>query len=103
MTKEEIAWLSAVGVSQDILDSIDQSFNIQASVGQGGKNNPEDVQAVQETLNRIANAGLDVNGTNDEKTVNAIKAFQKALGFKKPDALVEPGKRTAAALAKATP
>jgi hypothetical protein len=103
MTKEEIAWFSALGVSTDVLDALDQSFTIQASVGQGGTNNTEDVQAVQETLNRVADAGLDVNGTSDDKTIGAIKAFQKTLGFKKPDGLIEPGKRTAAALAKATP
>lgn len=103
MTKEEIAWFTALGVSPAVLDAVDQSFNIQASVGQGGKNNPDDVQAVQEALNRIANAGLDANGTSDENTIKAIRAFQKTLGFKKPDGLVEPGKRTAEALAKATP
>ncbi|MEO8427420.1 MAG: peptidoglycan-binding domain-containing protein [Verrucomicrobiota bacterium] len=74
-------------------------FEISASVGRRGKNNPEDVQAVQAALNRRAEAGLPVDGKCDDKTVKAIEEFQKLLGKFKPDGLIEPRRGTARALA----
>src|SRR6266567_1242785 len=69
-------------------------FEISATVGRGGKNKPEDVQAVQAQLNRRAGAGLVVDGKCGPKTIAAISAFQKTLGMRSPDGLIEPGKTT---------
>src|SRR6185369_11588942 len=71
-------------------------FEISAAVGQGGRNNPEDVEAVQVQLNLKAKAGLVVDGKCGPKTITAIKAYQKTLGMGNPDGLIEPGKTTAA-------
>src|SRR5438128_4037295 len=73
-------------------------LNISGSVGQGGKNKKEDVEAVQGALNLRAKAGLEVDGKCGSKTIQAIKDFQKKAGFAYPDGLVEPGKKTEAAL-----
>src|SRR4051794_26820795 len=48
-----------------------------ASVGRGGKNQPEDVLAVQQALNRRLDAGLSENGKGDGKTLAAIEDFQR--------------------------
>jgi hypothetical protein len=74
-----------------------------SSVGQGGKNNPEDVQAVQAALNKKMNAGLQVDGNCDNRTIAAIKAFEKALGKSRPDGLIHPGRGAARALASSAP
>ena len=78
-------------------------FSIGASVGQGGKNKPQDVQAVQVALNAKMKAGLTVDGKMGPKTIAAIKAFQQTLGKFKPDGLVEVGRGTARALASNAP
>jgi peptidoglycan hydrolase-like protein with peptidoglycan-binding domain len=79
-------------------------LSLSASVGRGGKNKAEDVQAVQAALNKRAGAGLTVDGKIGPKTIAAIIAFQKKIGLASPDGLVEPGKRTEAALnGKAAP
>jgi peptidoglycan hydrolase-like protein with peptidoglycan-binding domain len=74
-------------------------FSISASVGRGGKNKSEDVEAVQAALNQRAKAGLTVDGKCGPKTIAAIMAFQKQLGFASPDGLVDVGKQTATGLA----
>jgi peptidoglycan hydrolase-like protein with peptidoglycan-binding domain len=76
-------------------------FAISASVGRGGKNQPQDVQAVQAALNSRAKAGLVVDGKCGSKTIAAIMEFQGKLGHFKPDGLIEPGRGTARALAGA--
>ena len=73
-------------------------FDIGGSVGQGGKNDEDDVQQVQVALNRKG-AKLDVDGKIGSRTIQAIKAFQKKIGIVYPDGLVEVGKKTATALA----
>jgi peptidoglycan hydrolase-like protein with peptidoglycan-binding domain len=73
-------------------------LSLSASVGRGGKNKPEDVQAVQAALNKRAGAGLEVDGKVGPKTIAAIVAFQKKSGLPAADGLVEPGKGTEAAL-----
>jgi peptidoglycan hydrolase-like protein with peptidoglycan-binding domain len=73
-------------------------FEISGTVGRGGKNKLEDVQAVQTALNVRAKAGLTVDGKCGPKTIAAIQAFQKTIGYANPDGLVEPGKATARAL-----
>jgi len=74
-------------------------LSLGASVGRGGKNNPEDVTAVQTALNTRAKAGLPVNGKCDPATIKAIEEFQKLLGQPKPNGLIEPDRGTARALA----
>ena len=59
----------------------------------------EDVQAVQAALNRRMNAKLDVDGRCGTATINAIMAFQKAIGQSRPDGRVDPGRGTANKLA----
>ena len=73
-------------------------FEIGAAVGRGGKNLEEDVKAVQIALNRRADAGLKVDGRCGGDTVEAIVAFQRALGQSRPDGRVEPRRGTARAL-----
>ncbi|MGL4512209.1 MAG: peptidoglycan-binding domain-containing protein [Lacipirellulaceae bacterium] len=69
---------------------------ISASVGKGGKNKPEDVQAVQEMLNDFTKLGgfkkLDVDGQIGPKTLSAIAAFQtEVVGMPKADSRIDPG------------
>jgi peptidoglycan hydrolase-like protein with peptidoglycan-binding domain len=78
-------------------------FRISASVGQGGKNTPADVTAVQNALNAKAKAGLQVDGKCGPKTIAAISNFQKTLGMPKPDGRIDPGRGTARALASSGP
>ena len=74
-------------------------FEIGAAVGRGGKNLEEDVRTVQAALNRRMNAKLAVDGRCDPGTIEAITAFQKAIGQSRPDGRVEPGRGTARKLA----
>jgi peptidoglycan hydrolase-like protein with peptidoglycan-binding domain len=76
-------------------------FKISSSVGQGAKNKPADVQAVQVALNLQAKAGLKVDGKIGPKTIAAIKAFQQTMGQFKPDGVIEVGRGTARALSGA--
>ena len=78
-------------------------FSISGSVGRGGKNNQNDVQAVQIALNRKIKAGLKVDGKCGASTVKAIMDFQKQLGKFRPDGLIEVGRGTARALASSAP
>ena len=73
-------------------------FDIGGSVGQGGKNAPDDVAQVQIALNRKG-AKLEIDGKIGGQTIGAIKVFQKQIGIAYPDGLVEVGKKTATALA----
>src|SRR5262245_27927705 len=66
---------------------------LKGSVGAGGKNNPDDVKAVQAAL-KIA-----VDGTCSPATIEAIKSFQKSIGQAKPDGRVDVGGATSKALA----
>jgi hypothetical protein len=66
---------------------------IKGSVGAGGKNNPEDVKAVQTALKIAA------DGNCSPATIEAIKTFQKSIGHKKPDGRIDVGGATAKALA----
>jgi hypothetical protein len=70
-----------------------------ASVGRGGKNQPEDVLAVQKALNKRLGAGLSENGKCDGKTLAAIEDFQRRLGQFKASGRIEPGRGAARALA----
>src|SRR5205823_8726349 len=81
-------------VEKEPLLNATRPFEISGSVGRGGKNKPEDEQAVQAALNIRAKAGLTVDGKCGPKTIGAIMAFEKRLGQSKPDGLVEVGRGT---------
>lgn len=70
---------------------------IQKSVGNKGVNQKNDVQLVQELLNK-SGASLTEDGKNGSKTIAAIKTFQRSIGHKNPDGLIEPGRGTWKAL-----
>jgi lysozyme family protein len=63
---------------------------ISAAVGQGGRNKPADVEAVQAKLNSVGNYGLKVDGKIGPKTIGAIKDFQKKNGMSSPDGRIDP-------------
>jgi peptidoglycan hydrolase-like protein with peptidoglycan-binding domain len=75
---------------------------IQASVGRGGVNRPEDVRMVQELLNKHTRPPmqlLQVDGMAGPKTIAAIEAFQRHnLSMIHPDGRVDPDGRTLIAL-----
>jgi hypothetical protein len=75
---------------------------ITASVGRRGLNNPSDVRVVQSLLNQhVQSLGLKplaVDGDVGPKTIGAIEAFQRRIGFAMPDGKVDPGGRTFQAL-----
>lgn len=75
--------------------------SIAGSVGANGKNLMIDVETVQKLLNRVPpdkggpGTPLKVDGLCWQKTTAAIERFQKiGCGFKWPDRLISPGKRT---------
>ena len=79
--------------------------SISASVGLGGTNRKDDSMSVQELLNKVPpdQGGpvplLDVDGLPWQKTIAAIKNFQRIkVGFKNPDGRVDPNGPTLAAL-----
>jgi peptidoglycan hydrolase-like protein with peptidoglycan-binding domain len=74
---------------------------IGGSVGKGGRNDPADVEAVQEALNQRGGARLKVDGKYGPQTLKAIEAFQRQLGKFQPDGLIEPNRGTARALSGA--
>lgn len=77
--------------------------SIKAPVGKGKKNNPDDVELVQELLNAFTKmAGtrkLKVDGDFGPKTQEAIGKFQKNVCGFKPDFVISPGKTTIKTLA----
>jgi N-acetylmuramidase len=75
---------------------------IQASVGRGGVNRPEDVRVVQELLNKHTLPSmqlLQVDGMAGPKLIAAIEAFQRdILSMIHPDGHVDPDGQTLIAL-----
>jgi lysozyme len=72
---------------------------INATVGIGGANAPDDVREIQRLLNARANAGLAEDGVIGPATIAAIKQFQATLpGVAVPDGRIDPGGPTDAAL-----
>lgn len=73
------------------------------SVGRNGANKPDDIKAIQKLLNRHAPAvgfdKLSENARFGNDTLKAIVAFQKSIGMRSPDGVVDPGGRTLKALA----
>ena len=74
---------------------------IAAAVGKGGKNNLDDVKAVQEALNQRGGAKLNPDGKFGPKTLKAIEEFQRKLGQFKPDGVIQPGRGLRGALSGA--
>jgi hypothetical protein len=72
------------------------------TVGRGGKNQPEDVLAVQKALNKRVNAGLSESGKCDAKTQKAIEDFQQRLGQFKANGMIVPGRGAVRALASSS-
>jgi hypothetical protein len=72
-------------------------LSLTGSVGAGGKNNPDDVKAVQRAL-KISDDGKCGGGT-----IQAIKDFQKSIGQKNPDGRIDVGGATSKALAGRAP
>jgi hypothetical protein len=77
------------------------SVQISASVGANAANRRADVRTIQDALNQVPeqdggpNPPLKTDGLCYGKTQAAIKRFQSiACGFKWPDGLVEPGRKT---------
>jgi len=91
---------AAVGAAAE---SMTRPFEISAPVGKGGKNLPEDVQAVQIALNKKIKAGLNVDGKASPALIAAITDLQKQMGMLKQDGRVDPGRGTARALANSGP
>ena len=80
---------------------------IKQTVGKRGKNTPDDTTVVQGLLKKmgykLGKTGPKKDGVDGEcgdPTVDAIMAYQKKIGFKKADGLIEPGGRTWTALAE---
>lgn len=78
------------------------TISISGSVGRKGANRRDDVIAVQSLLNQhVAALGLPplvIDGMVGVKTIGAIEAFQRKIGFGSPDGRVDPGGRTWGAL-----
>lgn len=69
------------------------TLTIEGSVGEGGRNRPEDVERVQQLL---ADGGVNpgaIDGVVGAKTIAAIRKFQSAF-LANPDGRVDPGGRT---------
>lgn len=89
---KEVKWLIASGAAG--------SAAIKGSVGEGGKNDPADVGAVQQRLKAQGFYAGEINNTADAATIAAIKAFQGTYSSK-PDGRVDPGGKTLKELNKA--
>lgn len=85
---------------------------LSGSVGNQGANRRDDVETVQRLLNLCAEAGrvqidegkLNPDGAFGNKTLNAIRAFQRsALGDQAPQGRVEPVSRELASLCESLP
>jgi hypothetical protein len=82
--------------------------NISASVGQGGKNLPQDVAIVQSLLNRHLPAlglpPLRIDNAASPETIAAIRKFQeRVVKLNPPDGCIDPGGRTFRALVAPDP
>ncbi|MEZ4401366.1 MAG: hypothetical protein R3B06_15180 [Kofleriaceae bacterium] len=79
-------------------DDTSGTGRLRGSVGRGGANQAGDVAVVQQ---RLADVGLSPGAVDRQcgpATIAAIEAAQRAIGFARPDGLIEPGKRTARSL-----
>lgn len=75
-------------------------YKIKESVGEGGKNKPDDVIVIQTLLNKLGDYGaLEVNGLCSDRLKAAIRSFQSEF-MSKPDGRIDPGGGTLNRLAK---
>jgi peptidoglycan hydrolase-like protein with peptidoglycan-binding domain len=78
-------------------------LTLTGSVGKNGANRPDDIKVIQTLLNRHAPAAgfdrISEDARFGANTLKAIVAFQKAIGLRTPDGVVDPGGRTLKALA----
>jgi len=81
------------------------TIELAGSVGTNGLNRSKDVESVQTALRRLADVMFDpplhpgpADGKSGEGTEGAIESFQRRLGFRKPDARIDPGGTTLARL-----
>lgn len=81
---------------------INSSIGIRGSVGQGGRNNMQDVMVIQQRLNDLMHSPrvpLKMDGRSGPKTEGMIRDFQKVvLGMTHPDGRVDPMGQTLRAL-----
>ncbi len=71
------------------------SDSISGSVGAKGVNKEADVELIQKLLNDVGlKPKLSVDGDCGPKTIAAITAYQKRLGFRKPDGRIDVGGTT---------
>jgi len=85
--------------------SLLHQYKINASVGQGGVNNSEDVAEVQTILQLLDHWPGEIDGecdgTGEDELVKAIKKYQKSAKLaSKPDGIVKPGEKTDKKLAR---
>jgi hypothetical protein len=77
-------------------------IKITGSVGKNGSNTADDVKKIQALLNRhapVAGFGkLSVDGKVGTNTLKAIVVFQKTIGMRSPDGVIDAGGRTLKAL-----
>lgn len=78
--------------------SASTSANLTDSVGQGGKNNNPDVQAVQKLLNQRLGLSLTPDGVCGKMTITAIVQFQKSVFNGWADGKIDAGGKTWKAL-----
>ena len=83
LTKKTNASLEAIDGGQIIrasssgpVQGFRLSFDIKDSVGEGGKNNAEDVYAVKKRLKDLGYDWINLNQTMDDDTIQVIKLFQ---------------------------
>jgi hypothetical protein len=79
---------------------------LQASVGQGAENRPDDVRLVQSLLNNRSPSSqpLQVDGVCGIATILAIRRFQAGtMGMAVPDGRIDPGGETLRALSQGAP
>ncbi|MCH2046231.1 MAG: peptidoglycan-binding protein, partial [Saprospiraceae bacterium] len=79
----------------DLPAALGAKSKISASVGQGGKNKPEDVVVVKQILKEFKFNVDPTNSEVDSNLIAAIKKFQQDyVGSSKPDGRVDAGGRT---------
>lgn len=76
-------------------------LDLSAAVGAGASNTKADVTALQKALQRASDLTLDpklhpgpADGASGDGTEGAIAQFQRRLGFRDPDARIDPGGTT---------
>ena len=102
LTFEDVLEITGVAAVQEGTRYV---FTLKGSVGEGGKNAPEEVILIKSLLNQYLGSvpynPLPLGGTTDDKLKQAIRNFQKrVVGLKNPDGRVDPGGRTLRHLAK---